>query len=58
MLLLERSNVANIATAVIGLTATGRATIQELKLNRAGVINLRRVLFTMSEHPPLDSLIQ
>jgi hypothetical protein len=45
-------------TLVIGLTTTGRATIQELKLNRAGVVNLRRVLFAMSEHPPLDSLVQ
>jgi hypothetical protein len=41
---------------VIGLTPTGRATTRELKLNRAGVINLRRVLFAMSQHPPLNSL--
>lgn len=43
-------------TLVIGVTPTGRATVKELKLNRTGVVNLRRVLFAMSEHPPLDSL--
>jgi HNH endonuclease len=43
-------------TLILGLTPTGRATVQTLKLNRPSVINLRRVLFAMSEHPPLDSL--
>ncbi|MBF2050751.1 MAG: HNH endonuclease [Elainella sp. C42_A2020_010] len=43
-------------TLIIGLTPTGRATVRELKLNRDGLLNLRRVLFAMGEHPPLDSL--
>jgi hypothetical protein len=29
-----------------------RATVEKLQLNRAGVINLRRVLRTFGEHPP------
>lgn len=39
-------------TLILGLTPTGRATIEKLQLNRAGVINLRRVLCTFGEHPP------
>jgi 5-methylcytosine-specific restriction endonuclease McrA len=39
-------------TLVVGKTPTGRATIERLKLNREGVINLRRVLSQMGEHPP------
>jgi hypothetical protein len=42
-------------TLIIGLTATGRATIEALHLNREGVVNLRRILYTMGEHPPADS---
>ncbi len=37
---------------LIGLTPTGRATIQELQLNRANVVNLRRVLILVGGHPP------
>lgn len=37
---------------VIGLTPIGRATIQALQLNRAELVNLRRVLYVMGEHPP------
>ena len=39
---------------VIGLTATGRATIDKLDLNRPGVVNLRRLLSLVSRHPPED----
>lgn len=39
-------------TFIIGLTSTGRATIETLQLNRAELINLRRVLYAMGEHPP------
>ncbi len=38
---------------VIGITATGRATVEALQLNRDGLVNLRRVLYKMGEHPPL-----
>jgi hypothetical protein len=36
----------------IGLTPTGRATIERLQLNREGVVNLRRVLHAINQHPP------
>jgi 5-methylcytosine-specific restriction endonuclease McrA len=39
-------------TEMIGLTACGRATIAALKLNRLGVVNLRRLLITAQLHPP------
>jgi len=37
---------------VIGLTPIGRATVEALQLNRAGLVNLRRVLFISGAHPP------
>lgn len=37
---------------LIGLTAIGRATVEALKLNRPGVINLRRLLVLAGLHPP------
>jgi hypothetical protein len=42
-------------TTVLGLTPTGRATVAALSLNRAGLINLRRVLYAVNEHPPRPS---
>ena len=39
-------------TLIIGLTPTGRATVETLHLNRAGVVNLRRVLYAARQHPP------
>ena len=39
-------------TLIIGQTATGRATIEALKLNRPELVNLRRVLCLVGEHPP------
>jgi len=41
-------------TLIIGLTQTGRATVEKLQLNRLGVVNLRRVLLLMGLHPPED----
>lgn len=40
-------------TEMIGITPIGRATIARLKLNRRGLINLRRVLFEAGMHPPI-----
>lgn len=37
---------------LLGLTPTGRATIEALKLNREEIRNLRLVLFLIGEHPP------
>lgn len=39
-------------TRAIGLTPTGRATVDALHLNRQSLLNLRRVLYAMGEHPP------
>jgi HNH endonuclease len=39
-------------TLILGLTPTGRATIVALQLNRPGLVNLRRVLYAIGEHPP------
>ncbi|MCG6135904.1 MAG: HNH endonuclease [Nostoc sp. LLA-1] len=41
-------------TLVIRLTPTGRTTVETLQLNRNGVVNLRRVLYAMGEHPPAE----
>ncbi|MGB7247758.1 MAG: HNH endonuclease signature motif containing protein [Phormidesmis sp.] len=37
---------------VLGITATGRATVLSLRLNRVELINLRKALFQINEHPP------
>lgn len=41
-------------TIIVGLTPTGRATVSALHLNRPELINLRRVLYLMGEHPPTE----
>lgn len=41
-------------TLMIGLTPMGRATIDALRLNRSGVVSLRRVLYALGEHPLPD----
>lgn len=38
-------------TTIIGHTPTGRATVARLGMNRTGVVNLRRVLHAIGEHP-------
>lgn len=40
-------------TLIIGLTPTGRVTVSELQLNRPGLINLRRAIYALGEHPPI-----
>ncbi|CAK8719555.1 HNH nuclease domain-containing protein [Candidatus Electronema halotolerans] len=39
---------------IVGLTAVGRATVQALKLNRPGLVNIRKALFIIGLHPPTD----
>ncbi|MBU2609426.1 MAG: HNH endonuclease [Chloroflexi bacterium] len=39
---------------VIGLTPIGRATIKALQLNREELVNLRRVLYAIGAHPPVE----
>ncbi|HEY0603341.1 MAG TPA: HNH endonuclease [Herpetosiphonaceae bacterium] len=41
-------------TIIAGLTPTGRATVEALRLNRPGLVNLRRLLVDAGEHPPPD----
>jgi hypothetical protein len=36
---------------VIGITPCGRATVETLDLNRLSVVNLRRILMKVGEHP-------
>ncbi len=42
-------------TRIVGLTPTGRATLVTLCLNRDSLVNLRRVLHAMGEHPAESS---
>lgn len=37
---------------IIGITAKGRISIQVLRLNRDGLVNLRRILYPIGKHPP------
>lgn len=39
-------------SVVIGLTPTGRATVERLQMNRPGLVNLRMVLRVVGKHPP------
>ena len=38
--------------SIVGRTQTGRATVEALKMNRTTLINLRRILHIVGEHPP------
>jgi hypothetical protein len=42
------------ATRIVGLTPVGRTTVESLRMNREALVNLRRVLFAMEEHPPAE----
>jgi hypothetical protein len=39
---------------IIGLTATGRATIEALRMNRPQLIRVRRMWVELGEHPPAE----
>lgn len=39
-------------TRMIGISASGRATIAALRLNRVGVVNVRQLLLLVGKHPP------
>jgi hypothetical protein len=41
-------------TRILGVTPTGRATVEALFLNREGLVNLRRALYALGEHPPVE----
>jgi hypothetical protein len=40
------------ATLIVGLSPSGRATVETLQLNREGLVALRRLLYAAGEHPP------
>ena len=44
---------SNDYTLILGLTPIGRVTVEVLRLNREGLVNLRRILYAMGEHPPV-----
>jgi hypothetical protein len=39
---------------IVGLTPTGRVTVETLKMNHQKMVNLRRVLLLAGLHPPQD----
>jgi len=39
-------------TRIVGLTPTGRATLEALQMNRLGLINIRQLLYAIGKHPP------
>jgi len=39
-------------TLMIGLSPTGRATVETVHLNCDGVVNLRRLRYAIGQHPP------
>ncbi|MCW5959592.1 MAG: HNH endonuclease [Pyrinomonadaceae bacterium] len=43
-------------TEIVGITSYGRATVEALKMNRLGLINLRRVLYGVGVHPPIEQI--
>ncbi|MEM7015537.1 MAG: HNH endonuclease [Verrucomicrobiota bacterium] len=38
---------------IIGISASGRATVEVLRMNRISVMNLRRALLAVGQHPPI-----
>lgn len=51
----EHFSWGNDFSVVVGLTPTGRATVEALQLNRESLVNLRRILVLFGEHPPVES---
>jgi hypothetical protein len=45
---------ASLYLKIIGITTTGRATVDALKLNRPGVVNLRKLMLMEGSHPPKE----
>jgi len=50
----EHFRWARAALPIVGITQTGRATVERLQLNRANVMSLRRVLHRLGFHPLRD----
>lgn len=45
---------SNDYLSIVGVTPIGRASVETLKLNRPGVVNIRRLLRLAGQHPPTD----
>ncbi len=45
---------ADSATRIVGKTATGRATVVALRLNRSQLVNARGIWASVGWHPPDD----
>jgi 5-methylcytosine-specific restriction endonuclease McrA len=43
------------ARRLVGLSPTGRATVEMLRLNRPGLMGLREALIAIGVHPPFNS---
>lgn len=39
---------------IVGTTPSGRVTVEKLRLNRTGLINLRKLTLLIGEHPPKE----
>ena len=50
----EHFSWSNDHLLIIGTTATGKATVELLKLNRDELVNIRSFLQLVGEHPPVD----
>jgi len=51
----DHFNWSNDATLVVGLTATGRATVERLRLNRRDILASRQLWVAAGWHPPIAS---
>jgi hypothetical protein len=40
---------------IVGVSPTGLAIVAVMRLNREGLVNLRRLLFAAGEHPPPEA---
>ncbi len=40
---------------IVGLTPVGRTTVTVLQMNRQGLLNLRRLMISAGEHPPVET---
>jgi len=39
---------------IVGLTPTGRATVNAIRINRPELVNARRLWIQIGNHPPQD----
>ncbi|OIO95145.1 MAG: HNH endonuclease [Anaerolineae bacterium CG2_30_64_16] len=43
-----------VGLLIVGLTSTGRATVNAIRLNRPALVNARRLWIQIGSHPPQD----